>query len=51
MLAPEGKGYAQSKFAANCHVCRGGITMELLGLYKFAKDIVLESDGPASFLA
>ncbi|KAF8548444.1 hypothetical protein OG21DRAFT_1394747, partial [Imleria badia] len=52
MLAPEGKGYAQSKFAASCSVCRGGITRELLGLHKFSKDIVLEeSDGPVAFLA
>ena len=52
ILAPEGRGYAQSKFAVSCSFCGGVITKELLGLYKFAKDIVMEeSDGPVAFLA
>jgi hypothetical protein len=52
ILAPDGKGYAQSNFSASCSVCRGRITKGLLGLYKFAKDIVMEeNDGPVAFLA
>ncbi|KAI9572327.1 hypothetical protein HD554DRAFT_1671379 [Boletus coccyginus] len=52
ILAPEGRGYAQSKFTAICSFCSGIITKELLGLFKFAKNIVMEkSDGLVAFLA
>ncbi|KAI9572329.1 hypothetical protein HD554DRAFT_2015301 [Boletus coccyginus] len=52
ILAPEGRGYAQSKFAAICSFCCGIITKESLGLFKFAKDVVMEeSDGLVAFLA
>ena len=52
MLAPEGQGYAQSRFSARCSSCHRRITKELLGLYKFSQDIVKEeSDGLQAFLA
>ncbi|KAG1765635.1 hypothetical protein EDD22DRAFT_774772 [Suillus occidentalis] len=48
-LQPNGKGYAQSKFSIWCE-CAQLITKELLGLYKFAKNIV-EPTAPDTYLA
>ncbi|KIK41875.1 hypothetical protein CY34DRAFT_84653 [Suillus luteus UH-Slu-Lm8-n1] len=48
-LQPNGKGYAQSKFSIRCK-CAQPITKELLGLYKFAKNIV-EPTAPDTYLA
>ncbi|KAG1799566.1 uncharacterized protein BJ212DRAFT_1401921 [Suillus subaureus] len=48
-LQSNGMGYAQSNFSVKCE-CAGLITKELLGLYKFAKNIV-EGTAPDKYLA
>ncbi|KAG1805263.1 hypothetical protein EV424DRAFT_1301945, partial [Suillus variegatus] len=48
-LQPNGKGYAQSNFSIKCE-CAQPITKEVLGLYKFAKNIV-EPTAPDTYLA
>ncbi|KAG1725508.1 hypothetical protein EDB19DRAFT_1883221, partial [Suillus lakei] len=48
-LRSNGKGYAQSNFSVECE-CAHLITKELLGLYKFAKNIV-EPTAPDTYLA
>jgi hypothetical protein len=48
-LQPNGKGYAQSNFSVECE-CAQTITKELLGLYKFAKNII-EPTAPDTYLA
>ncbi|KAG2747340.1 hypothetical protein P692DRAFT_20935613, partial [Suillus brevipes Sb2] len=48
-LQPNGKGYAQSEFSIRCE-CAQPITKELLGLYKFANNIV-EPAAPDTYLA
>ncbi|KAG1808580.1 uncharacterized protein BJ212DRAFT_1381845 [Suillus subaureus] len=48
-LQSNGMGYAQSNFSVKCE-CAGLITKELLGLYKFAKNIV-ERTAPDKYLA
>ena len=39
-LGPDGSGYAQSNFMSSCTSCGKTIKKSLLGLYKFANDIV-----------
>ena len=39
-LGEVGSGYAQSNFLANCTSCGKKIKKDLLGLHKFANDIV-----------
>ncbi|KAG1904445.1 uncharacterized protein F5891DRAFT_1207483 [Suillus fuscotomentosus] len=48
-LQPNGKGYAQSDFHIECE-CAQPITKEVLGLFKFAKNIV-ETTVPDTYLA
>ncbi|KAG1797327.1 uncharacterized protein HD556DRAFT_1356096 [Suillus plorans] len=48
-LQPNSKGYAQSDFRIECE-CGQPITKEVLGLYKFAKNIV-ETTVPDTYLA
>ncbi|KAI9461336.1 hypothetical protein HD554DRAFT_2028306 [Boletus coccyginus] len=39
-LGPNGSGYAQGNFVASCSSCRKTTNKKLLGLHKFANDIV-----------
>lgn len=39
-LGPSGSGYAQGNFVASCSSCRKTTNKRLLGIYKFANDIV-----------
>ncbi|KAG2070670.1 hypothetical protein BDR04DRAFT_591757 [Suillus decipiens] len=48
-LHPSGNGYAQSNFSVQCK-CAQPITKELLGLYKFVRNIV-EPTEPDTYLA
>ncbi|KAG2145431.1 uncharacterized protein EDB93DRAFT_504192 [Suillus bovinus] len=46
---PNGKGYSQSNYSIECE-CTQSITKELLGLYKFAKNVV-KATAPDTYLA
>ncbi|OAX31710.1 hypothetical protein K503DRAFT_811028, partial [Rhizopogon vinicolor AM-OR11-026] len=48
-LQPDGTGYAQSNFSITCE-CAYPITKEILGLYKFVKNIV-EPTAPDTYFA
>ncbi|KAF9222788.1 hypothetical protein BS17DRAFT_755176 [Gyrodon lividus] len=50
-LSANGSGYAQSHFITSCSSCGSAIKKELLGLHKFANDVVKSDSGPDAFLA
>ncbi|KIK81036.1 hypothetical protein PAXRUDRAFT_15460 [Paxillus rubicundulus Ve08.2h10] len=51
-LSTDGAGYAQRNFAASCLSCGKTIKKDLLGLHKFAKDVVKNiANEPKAFFA